>query len=91
MGPSLCSPNEETTNLSSVNDQGHNMEVTTTNRHDNSFNVAELKKDRAEFKKSVKFSTSSTKEAMTVSRARPVRISGRPNQKEKETRSLKTR
>jgi len=40
------------------------MEVTIDNHHDSSFSVAELKNNRAKFKKNVKFSIRSTKEAM---------------------------
>jgi len=52
--------------------KAHDMEVTIANRHNNSFNISESKKDRAEFKKNAKFSISLTKEAMTISKARPV-------------------
>jgi len=41
------------------------------------------KKNKAEFKTNVKFSKSSTKEAMTISKVEPLRITGRPNLKEK--------
>jgi len=47
----------------------YDMEVTIAYHRNNSFSVAESKKDRAEFKKNVKFSKSSTKEAMTISKA----------------------
>jgi len=67
------------------------MEVTIAYHHDSSFSVAELKKDRAEFKKNVKFSKSSAKEAMTISKTEPVRITRRPNPKEKRSAPLRTR
>ena len=49
------------------------------NRRDNSFSVVESKKDRAEFEKNAKFSKSSTKEVMTISKIAPVRITEEPN------------
>jgi len=52
------------------------MEITITNHHGYSFGAAELKNDRDEFKKNVKCFTSSTKEAMTIPKVGPVRISG---------------
>jgi len=42
------------------------------------------KKDRAEFGKNARLFTSSTKEVMTISKARPLWISGGPNLEEKE-------
>jgi len=59
------------------------MEATIANRWDNSFNATESKKDRADFRKHAKFSTSSSQEMMTISRVRPVRILGGPNLEEK--------
>jgi len=59
------------------------VEVTIANRHENSFSVAESKKDKTEFKKNVKFSKSSTTKAMKISKAQPVRIMGRPNLEDK--------
>jgi len=59
--------------------RAHDMVVTIANRRNSSFSVAELKKDRAEFKKNVKFSKNSTKETMTISKAEPFRIKGRLN------------
>ena len=44
------------------------MEVTIANRCDNCFSVVESKKKRDESRKNVKFSKSSTKEAMTISK-----------------------
>jgi len=65
------------------------MEVTIANRCANSFSVAELKKGRDEFKKSVKFFTSSNKEAMTLSKVELVHIMGGPNPEEKRSASFK--
>jgi len=65
------------------------MEVTIANRRDSSFSVDESKNDKAEFKKNVKFSTSSTKEAITISKAELVRITGRQNSKEKRSEPFK--
>ena len=52
--------------------KAHDIEATITNSRDNSFNVAELKKDREEFRKNVMFFIHSTQETMTISRAGPV-------------------
>ena len=65
------------------------MEVTIANRRCSFFCIAESKKDRAEFRKNDKFSTSSTKEAMTVFKTRPVRILGGPNLEEKTSTPFK--
>jgi len=53
----------------------YDMEVTIANHRDSSFHVVESKKDRVEFRKNAKFCTSLTKEAMTISKVEPVRIS----------------
>jgi len=47
------------------------------------------KKDRVTIRKNAKFSTSSTKEAMTISKARPVHNSGGSNPEEKRTAPFK--
>ena len=71
--------------------KAHDMEVTIANRRDNSFNVAESKRDMVEFMKNAKFSTSSTQEMMTISRAGPVLILGGPNPEEKKITTFKDR
>jgi len=63
--------------------RAHDMEITIANHCDSSFSVAELINDRAEFKKNVKFSTSSIKVVMTISKVGPVQILGGPNPREK--------
>jgi len=65
------------------------MKVTTANHRGNFFSVAKSKKDRAGFNKDVKFSKSLTKEAMTISTAEAVRITGRPNSEEKRSTPFK--
>jgi len=55
------------------------MEVTITNHLGSTFGIAESKKDWAKATKNVKFSKTSIKEVMTVFKARPVRIIGKPN------------
>ena len=65
------------------------MEVTIANRRCSFFCIVESKKDRAEFRKNDKFSTSSTKEAMTIFKTRPVRILGGPNLEEKTSTPFK--
>jgi len=73
MGLALCSSNEQTTDLSKeLATKAHDVELTIANSHDNSFSVVESKKNRAEFGNNAKFCTSSTKEAMTISKAMPV-------------------
>ena len=65
------------------------MEVTIANRHDSSFSIVESKNDRAEFKKNARFSTSSIKEEMTISKVGRVQISGGPNPTEKRSTHFK--
>ena len=60
-----------------------NMEVTITSCRDSSLSFAETKRDRAEVKKNVRFSKNLTKETMTVTKAKPVRIIGKPNSEAK--------
>jgi len=66
------------------------MEATIVDRRDSSFDVAELKKDRAEFRKSAKFSTSSTEELMTISKAGQSEFRDDQTRKRKEAHPLKT-
>jgi len=65
------------------------MEVIIANRRDNAFRDAKSKNDRAEFKKNAKFSSSSTKETMTISKVGRVQISGGPNPTEKRSTHFK--
>jgi len=53
MGPALCSPNKKTPK--ELASKAHDMEVTIANHCDNSFSVAESKRDKVEFKKNVNF------------------------------------
>jgi len=69
--------------------KAHDLEVTIANRCESCFGFVQSKNDKAEFKKNVKFPTRSTKEAMTISNAGLVRISGGPNPKEKRSVPLK--
>jgi len=69
--------------------KAYDMEVTTSNHRGSSFSVAEPKNSMAKFKKNVKFSTSSTKEAMSIPKAEPIRITGRPNPQEKRSAPFK--
>jgi len=64
------------------------MEVTIANHCDTSFSFAESKKDKAKFNKNVKFSKNSAKEAMSISKE-AIRITGRPNLKEKRSAPFK--
>jgi len=65
------------------------MKVNIANLRGSSFSVAEWKNDRVEFKKNVKFFTSSTKEAMTISKVEPVGITWRPNLEENRSAPFK--
>ena len=65
------------------------MEVTIASRRGNSFSIAKSKRDWSEVKKNVKFSKNSTKEMMTVSKAKPVHIIGKPNSEEKRSAPFK--
>jgi len=62
------------------------MEVTIASRHICSLCFAESKRDQAEVKMNVKFSKNSTNEMMTATKAKPVRMIGKPNKE--ETRSI---
>jgi len=59
--------------------KAHDMEVTIASSRDSSLSFAELKRDRAEVKKNVKFSKNLAKKMMTVTKVEPVRIAGKPN------------
>jgi len=76
-------------NFEELATKAHDMEVAIANHYGSSFSVAESKKDWTEVKKNVKFSKSLTKEVMTVSKAEPVRITGKPNSKEKRSTPFK--
>ena len=65
------------------------MEVTIANYRDNFVCVVEPRKARANFKKNVKFSTSSNREALIIARAKPVQTKGGPNSKEKRSAPFK--
>ena len=65
------------------------MEVTIANRRGTCFGVVKSKNNRDEFKKNVKFSISSIKAAMTISKAGLVQISGGPNPTEKRSAHFK--
>jgi len=69
--------------------KAHDMEVTIANRHGVSFNIVESKRDSTEVKKNVKFSKNLTKEMMLVSKAEPVRITGKPNLEERGSMPFK--
>jgi len=65
------------------------MEVTIANRHNSSFSIAQPKKDRAEFRKNIKFFKSSIEKAMTIAKAEPVWITRRPNSEGKRSMPFK--
>jgi len=64
------------------------MEVTIANRHCNSFDFLESKKNKAEFKGNVELSKNSTKEAMFIFKVEPARITGRAKLEEKRSASV---
>ena len=61
------------------------MKVPIINSRNSSFIVADSKRDQVKVKKNVKFSKHSTKEAMIISKAKLVRITGKPNSEEKRS------
>jgi len=61
------------------------MEVMIANHSGNSFGFTELKKDKAKFKISVKFSKNSTKEVISISNAEPVRITRKSKLEDKKS------
>ena len=63
--------------------KAHDIEVTIVSRRDSSLSFAEVKRNWAEVKKNVRFFKNSTKEMMTVTKAEPVCITGKPNSEEK--------
>jgi len=89
LGPTLCYPDEQTLTFEQLGTKAHDMVVAIANLRDSSFSVAESKNDRAEFKKNVKFSISSIKETMTISKVGPIQISRGPNQIEKRSAHFK--
>ena len=58
------------------------MDAIITNHHSTSFSFAKSRKDRADFKRNVKFCENPTEEVMYISKVEPVRIIGRPNLEE---------
>jgi len=67
----------------------HDMEVTIVDRRGNSFDFAESKKDKAKFKRNVKFSKNSTKEVMPISKPKSVWITGKPKLEDKKSTLLR--
>jgi len=63
--------------------KAHDMEATIVSRRDSSLSFAETKRGRAKVKKNVRCSKKSTLETMTVTKAKLVRITRKPNSKEK--------
>jgi len=66
------------------------MEVTIASCRGSAFSIVELKEGRLEVKKNVKFSKTLTKETLTVSMSKQVRITRKPNLEEKEACLSKT-
>jgi len=65
------------------------MEVTIASHRGSSLSFAESKRDWTEVKKNVKFFKNSAKETMTITKAEPVRITGKPNLEEKRSMPFK--
>ena len=61
------------------------MEVMIASRLHNFFDFAESKKDKVAFKRNVELSKNLTKEAMSIFKAKPIRIIGRPKLEEKRS------
>jgi len=65
------------------------MEVTIASHRGSSLSFTESKRDPVEAKKNAKFSTNSANEKMTVTKAEPFRITGKPNLEEKSSMPFK--
>jgi len=65
------------------------MQVTIVSCCSDSLSFAESKRDQAEVKKNVKYSKNSANETMTVTKAKPVCITGKPNSEEKRSMPFK--
>jgi len=65
------------------------MEVTIANHRGTSFGFARLHKDKGGFKRNAKLFRNSTKEAMSIFKAKPVQITGKPRQEEKKSAPFK--
>jgi len=74
----LCPSNEQAQTFKELATKAQDMEVIIANHCYNSFSFAKLKKDNIKFKRNVKFSKNSTKETMSISKAEPVHIIGKP-------------
>jgi len=64
------------------------MEVTIANHRGTSFGFARLHKDKGGFKRNAKLFRNSTKEAMSIFKAKPVQLTGKPRQEEKKERTF---
>ena len=71
--------------------KAHDIEVTIANRYGSSFNVTKSKNGRNEFKKNAKFSKSSNKDGMTISKAEPSELWEDQTRKRKEACPSRTR
>jgi len=61
------------------------MQVTIASRRGSSISFAKSKRDWIEVKKNVRFFKNLAQEAMTVTKAKPVHIIGKPNVEEKRS------
>jgi len=69
--------------------KAYDMEVTIAKHCGNSFIFTKLKKDKVEFKRNVKFSKDSTKEAMSIFAGEPIQITRKPKLDYKKSASFK--
>ena len=69
--------------------KAHDMEVTIANRRSNPLSFGESKREGTEVKRNVKFSKNSAKETMNVTKAKLVRITGKPNFEKKRSMPFK--
>ena len=74
MGLALCPTNEQAQNFQELITQAYDMKVMIVSYHDNSLGIVERKKDQAEFKRNVNFPQNSIEEAMSIHKAKVVRI-----------------
>jgi len=89
MGLTLVLQMSNPQNFQELAIKAHDMEVTIANRRGTSFGFDKSKKDKAEFKRNIKYCMNFTKEAISVFQTEPVRITGKPRQEEKRSASFK--
>ena len=75
-------------NFQELSTKAHDMEVMIAGHRSNSYST-ESRRHKVVFEKNVKFSKSTTKEAMSTSTSQPIRITGKPKLGDKKCSSFK--